>query len=79
MRSPKPRATVVLIVVLLLATLLIPLTARPARGSAEATGVIAFKRRGRELSARLTEHLHPRKLRDADAQRMLDGIGIAQQ
>ena len=44
MRSPKPRATVVLIVVLLLATLLIPLTARPARGSAEATGVIAFKR-----------------------------------
>lgn len=39
-------------------------------------GANAFKRRGRELSVQLTEHLHPRKFRDADAQRILDGIGM---
>ena len=42
----------------------------------KAIDAATFARRGRESSAALTEHLHPRKFRDADAQRLLDGIGM---
>ena len=39
-------------------------------------GAATFERERKELSARLTAHLHPRKFRAAAAQRLLDGIGM---
>jgi transposase len=43
------------------------------RGGALSPG--DYQRRGAALRERLKEHLHPRQFRDADAQRLLDGIG----
>jgi transposase len=34
-----------------------------------------FQQHGAALSAKLSEHLHPRKFKDAEAQRLLEGIG----